>query len=252
VLAKYSSYWVLLDSSQLFIIQLPRPLNVPFNNRLIGFYLPHKAGISVATSINSPVWEDVLLTIQFKRTIPLPSKFKDHSNLRFPWSIISPLTSICVTWLAETVNIAFIYNLCWTKYSHRLLMERILTERVKRFFEWSSNWTVIKTSSRTGQLMLVGTDFALMISSFDMVFTMEFFFVFCVFLGGKLRQSMSERGGTRWGPLYSWGEQLINLKVSHDLEARIIYSFSWSNLYNDILSNSCWIPVALLWTSRRA
>jgi len=36
-------------------------------------------------------------------------------------------------------------------------VKEILREHGKRSFEWSSNWTVKKTSSRTARLMLVDT-----------------------------------------------------------------------------------------------
>jgi len=93
-----------------------------------------------------------------RRRFALTVQFEDHSKLRFPWPVILPSTSVCVFRSAETVNITFIYNFCWTKYSHSDENEYFTrarnTEHGKRSFEW----TVKGMSCLPERLMLVGTE----------------------------------------------------------------------------------------------
>jgi len=58
---------------------------------------------------------------------------------------------------AEVVDKGNVNSFCLPKYTHTLVNGGI-TDHGKRCFEWSSNWTVKKTSSGTGRLMVVGTD----------------------------------------------------------------------------------------------
>ena len=102
--------------------------------------------------LNRPVRDDVFLTVEFE----------DHTKLRyFPEFVSIPFTGMAVFYSAEVAGKSNVNSFCWPKYTHPG-MRKDYIDHEKRCFEWSSNWTVRKTSPRNGWLrkrLLVGTDF---------------------------------------------------------------------------------------------
>jgi len=94
--------------------------------------------VSVPTSINRPVREDVFFTIQFE----------DNSKLSFPCSVSIPFIVMAVFCLAEDFDKADVNGFCWPKYMNIWIVNGRITDHGKHSFEWSSNWTVEKTSPR--------------------------------------------------------------------------------------------------------